>query len=474
MPDAVDRFENQMTAIVSHEPLRKNVLYSIARHTSVEYLGWKRQSEIDSREDFREHLFVLLPSTVEEMAQAITLIDRMTSASRVVPIYCVSSEREEADLRGRMSSAAIGAVEFVRDMPGLSTAVAKRCGEDGLVVLPEVSKLPPVRLGPRRVIGAPRVDAPRPARTMSLFNRVRRAVTGIAFTLTGRPTGAGGRRTPPPPVDVATLVPALAPLARKATRLHPRMMRRPPSQGDGFGGNFAVTEQQAWPTCPQHGTPMIGILQLSRTGGIDLPIPWGGDHFQVFWCGRDHDAHGYGPAPLARWISGAQHTERTSDWHTVRETEDVYPRWCPITPEEVVEYPTTHELSPELLQALEQDTRLTKVGRRFFPDFEEYGVPAAHMIHDHLLSSAPGSKIGGYGNWIQAQAQRTCACGQPMVLLLTIATQEWDIQSGLRWKPSVARESQPLGMMLGDCGSVYVLACASCPGLVTASEFQCS
>jgi len=191
---------------------------------------------------------------------------------------------------------------------------------------------------------------------------------------------------------------------------------------------------------------------------MPLPVPWGGEVLQVFWCPVDHETSN-GPKPILRWAAASGLPMRTNEV-SGHQPGNYVPRACAIHPESVLEYPTVHELTQNQLHEIRENLELAAIGEKYFPDHEDYEVAPGEMAYQNMFSAAPGTKIGGYGEWIQAAVSKQCACGADMVLLLTIATDEWDIQTQFRWRPSELphnrTNAQPSGLTLGDCGSVYV------------------
>jgi hypothetical protein len=58
------------------------------------------------------------------------------------------------------------------------------------------------------------------------------------------------RTTPPRPVDIAAVVPGLAPLARTTVRLHPRP-GEPTAADSSIGGPLLWPEGEPWPACAE-------------------------------------------------------------------------------------------------------------------------------------------------------------------------------------------------------------------------------
>ncbi|WP_433730045.1 hypothetical protein ACQP0C_02155 [Nocardia sp. CA-129566] len=70
------------------------------------------------------------------------------------------------------------------------------------------------------------------------------------------------RTTPPRPVDVAAVFPALAPLARTATRLHPRP-GNPSPQDSSVGGPLLWPASKPWPHCDDLHAEWYKVMTLA-------------------------------------------------------------------------------------------------------------------------------------------------------------------------------------------------------------------
>jgi hypothetical protein len=106
-------------------------------------------------------------------------------------------------------------------------------------------------------------------------------------------------RTTPPPLDVTSVFPELALLARQAVRLHPRT---------GAPGPNDIYTQPSPYQAPAAASPLVGVLQLSDRDVPELPFPEQTDLFQLLWCPNEHDAPWYGPRPVAVWRRAAEVT----------------------------------------------------------------------------------------------------------------------------------------------------------------------
>ncbi|MGW3914316.1 hypothetical protein ACWEBX_22740 [Streptomyces sp. NPDC005070] len=291
------------------------------------------------------------------------------------------------------------------------------------------------------------------------------------------------RTTPPRPVDVTSLFPELAPLARSAVRLHPRPGA--PTAGDSsLGGPLLWPADEPWPTCPDHdapthlgvvpgdvrqrrriladawtrpraegadlltpeereivdravaGTripqdgpvPLIPVVQVYAADVPSLPRPAGTDLLQMLWCPFDHDED-YLPAAELYWRASADVTDPlpAPPEPSVIGSDNYLPEPCLLHPETVTEYPAPHELPEELadrIEAWEEEQN---------PDDED-DIEVVDYQYD--LSVAPGCKLGGHGPWSFSDPfPMSCAeCGSDVRPLLTIDGTEWDGGTG-SWRP---------------------------------------
>ncbi|WP_063734186.1 hypothetical protein [Streptomyces virginiae] len=263
------------------------------------------------------------------------------------------------------------------------------------------------------------------------------------------------RRTPPRPVDVEQLFPEVAPLRRQAVRLHPRA-GSPSWRDSSIGGPRRWPDREPWPLCPEHrGSPMAPIVQLYAADALGVvEFPPACDLLQVLWCPRAHDG---------RWVLPEVHWRAAGAVGTVREAPPLpagtpyghVPKPCVVHPELITEYPSW-DLPYPLWDALE-------------PRFAQVEAETGWDYQYHL-STAPGTKLGGYPGWGQDPQWPDCSgCGKPMDHLLTVASSEADAA----WTPfedeGVRYESADL--MLGDMGGIYLFECRSCPGRPVKDRF---
>lgn len=289
--------------------------------------------------------------------------------------------------------------------------------------------------------------------------------------------------TPPRPLDVTAVIPQLAPLARTATRLHPRPGS--PSPGDSsVGGPLLWPAGEPWPHChgphpairradaPQspeevrqlrrdraaaagrHGPgrrpPGRGPRQPAAGAGTGAERPWPegpvamlpvaqlytrdipdlrppgrseADLLQILWCPFNHPAM---PRTVLFWRSSAAVTDILTappEPSAVRSAGYV-PEPCVLTPERITEFPNPMDLDSGLRDALGDPATWQAAG--VGGEGPHATVPEEFYRND--LSVAPGWKVGGWPFWGPTDpTPRLCtACGTEMTPLLTIATFEWD------------------------------------------------
>lgn len=301
------------------------------------------------------------------------------------------------------------------------------------------------------------------------------------------------RTTPPRPVDVAAVFPALAPLARIATRLHPRP-GDPSLHDSSVGGPLLWPASDPWPHCggpheldgvnpamslvgvrlerriraaghgrsltPQeretlrriHPLPgpvtkdpvaqpydgsiaMLPVAQLYVRDVPGLRASAGADLLQVLWCPFDHPGdEEFMPRTALFWRSA----DAVTDILTVPpepaevQYEGYVPEPCLLDPEQVTEYPSLLELSGDVQELLGQWSTWQAAGGTAH---SSYAI-APQEFYSNVLSVAPGWKVGGWIRWgLNDPFPQFCpVCGTPTEPLLTIAWTEWD-DSTRSWIP---------------------------------------
>ncbi|MGW0936964.1 hypothetical protein [Streptomyces sp. NPDC002666] len=230
------------------------------------------------------------------------------------------------------------------------------------------------------------------------------------------------RTTPPRPVDVTAIAAQLSPLARTATRLHPRP-GSPTPYDSSVGGPLLWPADEPWPHCegrhtwdglnaihspedvrlrlrrriraavenrpggdpprtrytpeelateerieagrpwPEGPIPLLPVAQL-YVRDVPLLSPPGqveADLLQVLWCPFDHPAH---PETALFWRSAATVTDilDTPPEPPAMQFPGYLPEPCLLAPEQITEYPHIMELSKETQRQLEDWRRWQAVG----------------------------------------------------------------------------------------------------------------
>lgn len=292
------------------------------------------------------------------------------------------------------------------------------------------------------------------------------------------------RTTPPRPLDVTSVFPDLAPLAREAIRLHPRP-GAPTPYDSSVGGPFLWPADEPWPHCgEQHGwwdeatdeeregpNPMVAVVQLHLRDVPLLRPPAGADLLQVFWCPVEHEPD-FKPPTVLVWRSAEAVTDLlgTPPEPVVVEYDDCYlPVPCLLAPERVTEYPNYLELSPDLQQQLADWGRWPTVGAAV----EDFYEPCPQEFYGDALAEAPGWKVGGWAPWgLTDPVARFCeTCGAGMTPLLTVASGEWD-GSPPAWVPfedrelaatGPARSANPAGVQVSKGNHLQLYVCPESP-----------
>ncbi|NRQ31495.1 DUF1963 domain-containing protein [Nonomuraea sp. NN258] len=259
---------------------------------------------------------------------------------------------------------------------------------------------------------------------------------------------------------MAALVPELAGQGRTTVRLHPRR-GAPAVTESSMGGPLLWPADEAWPYCEasQHADPsgvfgrvaMVPVLQIYARDVPELPFPAATDLCQVLWCPTSHEPD-HAPVLHVTWRDSRLVTGvRTEAPEPVESEADYLPLPCVLSPERVREYPSAWTL-PESL-----DERIEDSG----------------WSYQYHLSTAPGTKVGGWVHWIQDPMPMECARGHEMSHLLTVASREHDAESGRAWTPleeqhllgpyQVPELQEPADITIGDAGSMFVFVCVTCP-----------
>ncbi|MFG2000402.1 hypothetical protein ACGFNU_14735 [Spirillospora sp. NPDC048911] len=292
------------------------------------------------------------------------------------------------------------------------------------------------------------------------------------------------RTTPSRPVDVAGVLPQLGPLARTATRLHPRL-GAPTVHDSSVGGPLLWPAAEPWPHCDQlhpfdtvanptdalervrlhrrirvnargrsltaqeqkllsstyssdsrtpwlrRTTPlvppwkesvaMLPVAQLYARDVPDLPVPAGMDLLQVLWCPFDHDVAMPKTAVFWRSAESVAEVLDAPPEPAEVESDNYVPNPCIVAPEQVTEYPHELDLSGELRELIADWDLWREAG-------VDLGDAEPRQFYVGELATAPGWKVGGWPTWgFTDPVPQSCpACGARMNPLLTIDSFEWD------------------------------------------------
>jgi hypothetical protein len=278
------------------------------------------------------------------------------------------------------------------------------------------------------------------------------------------------RTTPRPADDAASLWPELGSLVLRTVRLHPRRDPTVTADESSLGGPIRWPREEPWPECalpheqfgavgpgrPDPGCRYVPVLQLYRSEVPDLPFREGSDVFHLLWCPNDHLAT-YSVVCRAFWWPLQRIADGRPPPDLTVQLDGYVPGPCAVHPERVDEYPDYSDL-PEAIQV--------EVGAWE----DDVGSPA----YQRQLSTAPGTKIGGYPHWFQDPQWPSCGRGHAMTHLLTVSDHEFDGGTWQRWLPieeqgtwegsttARLRIQEPADLSLG-MASIYVFVCTACP-----------
>jgi hypothetical protein len=263
-----------------------------------------------------------------------------------------------------------------------------------------------------------------------------------------KPLDPSALRTEPPAVDITERVPALAPLSRTTTRLHPRRSIDSDPAASKIGGTFLWPRSEPWPRCDDSrhltgvngrasvtdgGCPLlVGAVQLNARDFPQLPFRPGTDLLQLLWCPMIEDVHDEAymfPKLFAYWRDSKAISDPI-DTHPLPDfTETIYNH-----------YPVSCRFFPEKVRELPGPAGLYQL-----PNHDE--LHAALTADEHVwyqyqdeLSACPSTKLGGHPYWIQNDETPDCVCGSRMEFLLQLCDWEYtNTDSTRRWIPLADR-----------------------------------
>ncbi|MGV9822759.1 hypothetical protein [Nocardia xishanensis] len=304
------------------------------------------------------------------------------------------------------------------------------------------------------------------------------------------------RTTPPRPADITKAFPQLEPLARIATRLHPRPGPVTPNDSS-IGGPLLWPADEPWPYCDGPHVPAFGSLSTPSLADVRLL--------------RDIEADSYGRArtdleqavldrirassltpgsplevfpqalaqtrgvpvePIAMLPVAQLYAREVPSLRPPAGADLLQVLWCPFSHEDELTLRTRlyWRASGEITDVLAEQPEPEAVQSEYFvpnvcqlhpePVIEypaadptegidsalskalrEWGEAQHYQdlydaFYSSQLSVAPGCKVGGWAPWSRtdAVALACTACGAPMDPLLTIASWEW-AGDGYSWIP---------------------------------------
>ncbi|HRH45370.1 MAG TPA: DUF1963 domain-containing protein [Pyrinomonadaceae bacterium] len=283
--------------------------------------------------------------------------------------------------------------------------------------------------------------------------------------------------------EILELIPSLKEKTKNSIRVLPQQGDEPAVNATKIGGLFLWSENENWFCCDviedslmedyfkdyptdsesqtgdwnfgyyklqicevghsKHNDAFVPILQIRAE---DIPLmrfPHNTNIFQLFWCPRYHKET-YSPVCKIVWRNENEIENQLKIIPKASNPEcELIPKPSAVILQEVEEYPNFWALSSE-----EKDL-LTNEKREFYWK---------------NLSPHEGIKVGGHPNWIQDPETPICNCNKEMEHLLTIGSDIFE---------DYPNHKAP-GLVIGDCGSVYIFICYDCANLPIKTVFQCS
>lgn len=279
--------------------------------------------------------------------------------------------------------------------------------------------------------------------------------------------------------EIIDLIPSLKNRTKKSVRLLPQKGEEPGVNATKLGGLFLWSQDEPWLFCnvpevalfgdykwgneprelypeiaysydniwevshPKHNDAFVSVLQIRSE---DIPLmrfPSGKNIFQLLWCPREHDLTN-APRTKVVWRNENSIEKQLEQIPKASFPEiELTPETSSVLLQEVTEYPSIWELSNE-------ERNLLDSGQKDF--YFKYLEPNA------------GIKVGGHPSWIQDPEIPVCECGNNMEHLLTIGSDIFE---------DYPNHKAP-GLVIGDCGSIYIFICCNCSDLPIETVFQCS
>lgn len=268
---------------------------------------------------------------------------------------------------------------------------------------------------------------------------------------------------------------------RVAIRLLPCPATKPlPLDASKIGGMILWPKAEPWPaTRNWKHTP---VLQIRKDDVPEVPFPAGMDLLQILWppkfeaLQKGYDRYNnHLVTATVKWRRLVPEALCLTDLpYGIDADSGLTPVECALQPQRVVEYPTSMD---------------DVFGHDF--DWNSLPVPPAYRQHnpnfrvfwDAHLSAAPGTKLMGWGQWLQdGQFHPHCPqCNRKTRLLASIASLEFDDAGDLRWGAPYlslppSKQKRPLhdytGLQIAGSGVVYVHYCPTCPSRATVSTMQ--
>ena len=268
--------------------------------------------------------------------------------------------------------------------------------------------------------------------------------------------------------EILRLIPSLEGRLNKSVRVLPQKGDEPAVNATKLGGLFLWSKDEPWINCdipefalyddygiddyghiwpvshPKHNDALLPILQLRKEDCSVIGFPGNKNILQLLWCPRDHPDT-YAPFCQIVWKKEEDMKDQVSRHPEpgYPEEYDYFPSPSPVLLREVWEYPHYWELPEDVRNLLNEEQK----------DF-----------YWKNMGPHEGIKIGGHVSWIQNPEVPVCACFNRMEYLLTVGSDVFEDYP----------DHKAPGLVIGDCGSIYVFICYDCEHLPVKTVFHCS